>query len=312
MTLPLSRRMFIALAAGALMSASVAAQETRILSTTFGEIEIPANPQRIVTTHYIATQPLLDVGVTPVGSGNIDQANTTYWDILKDIPVVNSGAELNIEQIAALKPDLIFETNLADDKRIEQLRQIAPVIIIGIRGDDRANWQGRVRQIADAVNKLDEYDALEARLEERQAEIKAAHADALAAERFAAIAVWTPGEPVLFTSNSMTGKILSGAGAIYSDASEALKIDNGSDVNLSDETMGDAVADATVLLYNVNLNGTDNAATTEFKKSPVFTSIPAVAAGNAFPLGKATIAGFGDAFAALNFLDQTLTAIAAK
>ena len=312
MSFTVSRRLFVALAASALMSASVVAQETRILSTTFGDVEIPANPQRIVTTHYIATQPLLDVGVIPVGSGNIDPSNTTYWDILKDIPVVNSGAEVNIEQIAALKPDLIFETNIADEKRIEQLRQIAPVIIIGIRGDDRANWQGRVRQIADAVNKLPEYDALEARLEERQAAIKAAHADVLAAERFAAIALWTPGEPVLFTSNSMSGKILSGAGAIYSDGSEALKLDNGADVNLSDETLGDAVADASVVLYNVNLDGTDNAATAEFKQGPVFKAIPAVAAGKAFPLGKATIAGFGDAFAALDFFDKTLTALAAK
>src|SRR5690606_17813749 len=124
------------------------------------DVEIPANPQRIVTTHYIATQPLLDLGVVPVGSGNIDEANTTYWETLKDVPFVVAGAELNIEQVAALQPDLIFEINIADEKRIEQLRQIAPVIIIGIRGDDRANWQGRVHQIADAVNKLDEYAVL--------------------------------------------------------------------------------------------------------------------------------------------------------
>src|SRR5690606_9934674 len=143
--------------------------------------------------------------------------------------------------------------NIADEKRIEQLRQIAPVVIIGIRGDDRANWQGRVRQIADAVNRLDAYEAQEASLEARQAAIRAQYADILAAERFAAIAVWTPGEPVLFTSNSMTGKILSGAGAIYSDGSEALKLDNGADVDLSDETIGDAVADASVVLYNVNI-----------------------------------------------------------
>lgn len=308
----ISRRLFFVLAASALMAAPVLAQDTRILSTTFGDVEIPTHPTRIVTTHYIATQPLLDLGVSPVGTGNIDEANTTYWEQIKHIPFVTAGAELNIEQVAALKPDLIFEINIADEKRIEQLRQIAPVIIIGIRGDDRANWQGRVRQIADAVNKLDEYEVLEAELEARQAAIKAEYAEVLAAERFAAIAVWTPGEPVLFTSNSMSGKILSGAGALYSENSEALKIDNGADVNLSDETLGDAVSDASALLYNVNIDGTDNAATTEFKQSPVFTSIPAVAAGNAYPLGKATIAGFGDANAILDFFEKTLAALAAE
>jgi len=306
MTSSITRRLFVALTAGALLSVSANAQETRTISTTFGEVEIPANPQRIVTTHYIATQPLLDLGVIPVGSGNIDQANTTYWETLKDIPFVTAGAELNIEQVAALKPDLIFEINIADEKRIEQLRQIAPVIIIGIRGDDRANWQGRVHRIADAVNKLDEYAVLEASLAARQEAIKAEYADTLAANRFAVLAVWTPGEPVVFTSNSMSGKILSGAGALYADASEALKLDNGADVNLSDETIGDALADATAILYNVNLDGSDNAATSEFRTTPVFTSIPAVAAGKAFPLGKATIAGFGDANAILDFFEQTL------
>ncbi len=312
MPMSISRRLLLTLAAGVLLAAPAVAQDTRILTTSFGDVEIPADPQRIVTTHYIATQPLLDLGVTPVGTGNIDEANTTYWDIIKDVPFVTAGAELNIEQVAALKPDLIFEINIADEKRIEQLRQIAPVVIIGIRGDDRANWQGRVRQIADAVNRLDAYEAQEASLEARQAAIRAQYADILAAERFAAIAVWTPGEPVLFTSNSMTGKILSGAGAIYSDGSEALKLDNGADVDLSDETIGDAVADASVVLYNVNIDGSDNAATTEFKQSPVFTSMPAVAAGKAYPLGKATIAGFGDANSILDFFEKTLASLAAK
>src|SRR5690606_31942126 len=131
---------------------------TRTLETSFGPVDIPANPTRIVTTHNIATQPLIELGVVPVGRGDVAEASVLpeNWALIADVPTLTlEGGEPNYEQIAALEPDLIFEINVAADQRIERLQQIAPVVLIGIGGQDRALWQNRARQIADAVGALD-------------------------------------------------------------------------------------------------------------------------------------------------------------
>lgn len=303
----ISRRVTLGLIAGLLMTAGVAAQ-TRTIETTFGAVEIPVQPQRIVTTHYIATQPLVELGVVPIGQGKIDQANTTFWETLKDVPFVSEGVEVNIEQVAALQPDLIFTMNLVDEQQLVQLREIAPVIVIGIRGADRSNWQNRVHQIADAVNKLPEFNALDTKLAERQEQIKATYADVAANERIALFGNWTPGKPVLYTAESMTGKILTGAGATYSEGSESIALPEGADVDLSDETIGDALTDATTVFYATNIDGSDIPATADFKQSAVFQAIPATSAGRSLPIGKVTIAGYSDANALLDNYEKAMTA----
>lgn len=58
-----------------LVGSEVAVAQTRTVETTFGAVDVPENPVRIVTTHYIATQPLVDLGITPVGQG---MANPTF------------------------------------------------------------------------------------------------------------------------------------------------------------------------------------------------------------------------------------------
>jgi len=311
MHIPSLRSAVYGLAAALLLTGSVMAQ-TRTIETTFGPVEIPENPQRIITTHYIATQPLVELGVLPVGQGRIDEANTPFWDQISDIPFISEGVEINVEQVAALQPDLIFSINLADEQQLAQLREIAPVIVIGIRGADRSNWQNRVHQIADAVNKLPEYEELETQLAARQQQIKTDYADVLANENFSVFSVWTPGQPVVFTSESMSGKILTGAGAQYAPASEALALPEGADVNLSEETLGDALVDSKNVLYNINLDGSDNPATAEFKQSAVYEAIPAVAAGRSFPIGKLTIAGFADANFILDNFEKALANISGK
>src|SRR5690606_28108681 len=49
--------------------------QTRTLETSFGPVDIPANPTRIVTTHNIATQPLIELGVVPVGRGDVAEGS---------------------------------------------------------------------------------------------------------------------------------------------------------------------------------------------------------------------------------------------
>ena len=117
---------------------------------------MPAHPQRVVTTHYAATQGLLDVGVTPVGMGNITEpfVPPAYWAKIKDVPQIDVGGVVDVNKVAPLQPDLILVPNVIEDKVKNQLAQIAPVYTFTLRGGDRADWQKRVEEVSTAVAEL--------------------------------------------------------------------------------------------------------------------------------------------------------------
>lgn len=288
------------------------AQDTRTVTTSFGDVEVPVNPQRVITTHYIATQPLLDLGLVPVGQGAITAANVPddYWAQIENVPVVATPAgEVNLEQAAALEPDLIFAINTMDPAQVDELRKLAPVVLVGISGPDRAKWQSRVAQIAEATNRTAELKTVEEAFAARQADIKARTGDMAAAHPIAVWVAWDFGEPALYPSNTMSGRILEPAGAVYAQSVEALKTEDGSDVYLSNETLGDALADAQILFYGTALNGDPIETTTQTRDLGTYKALSATAAGYEFPIGKLTIAGYGDANAILTYYEKALASL---
>lgn len=296
-----------------MISDTSAFADTRIVETTFGTVEVPSEPVRIVTTHYIATQPLVDLGILPIGQGPADPTYVIpeHWALLADIPVVSQGAELNFEQIALLEPDLIFTTNSADSERIARLRQIAPVIQIGVSGPDRSQWQSRARQIADAVNRLADWEALDAAFVTRQQEIATTYAQAIAAHPVAIIGAWgyDAGNVRLFPANTMVGNVLSPTGTIFAASAEAVANDDGSDVVFGTEEIGGTLADAEVIFYNVQADGSDNPAATDLLASQIYRTATGAVAGREFPIGQITIGGYGDANATLDFYVRALEAL---
>ncbi|MCE5170753.1 ABC transporter substrate-binding protein [Paenibacillus profundus] len=107
--------------------ASDAEQDTRIVSTVHGDVEIPAHPQRIVTQGYLAN--FLALGIKPVGA--------PYWELespyvkslsagIEDIGQIDGGS---VEKMLSLNPDLIVTVG-GDEKLNEQYRKIAPTIVI--------------------------------------------------------------------------------------------------------------------------------------------------------------------------------------
>lgn len=307
------RTMLLGMALVALPLATPAWAQTRTLQTTFGPVEIPARPARVVTTHNIATQPLIELGVVPVGRGEVDQSNVSpeNWAPIADVPVVTTGeGEPNYEQIALLEPDLIFEINYASEDRVARLRQIAPVVLIGIAGADRARWQNRARQIADAVGALDRFEANEAGFVARQAEI-AARYGALAAENPILIwDIWDLGHPAVFPSNTMVGRILAPVGAVFARGAESLASETGEEVEISDEQIGTVFGDARVIFYGANFDLSSYPEIEKTRKLPNYQRLDAVQAGREFALGKLTIAGYADARAVLETWAGTLASLA--
>lgn len=287
--------------------------QTRMLETSFGPVEIPTNPTRIVATHTIAALPLVEFGVIPVGSVGFPEQQTALhiWEQVEDIPVVATRAERNFEAIAALEPDLIFETDTATDDVLERLRQIAPVVVLGLSGEDRADWRNRARQVADAVGALDRWQEYEDQLEAQQAHIADQYGDVLAENPLVAWATWTPGAPNIYTSQSTLGPLLLPTGAVFAPSAEALPYD-GSEPAISLEQIGPVFEDARLVFYSTDHRGVPIDAVNDTRELEVYQRVPAVAEGREFPIGTVYTISYTNAFYLLDGFEAALEQFTAE
>ena len=152
------------------------------LTHKFGTTTIDTQPERVVSLGFAGIDNLLALGVKPVA--------VRYWygdypyaawpwaqDALGDAqPVVLKG-DLNIEQIAALQPDVIMAVSSGiTQEQYDLLSQIAPVVAPEAQyGDYGTPWQVDVRTDGKALGKAAEAEAAITAIEDRFAAIRAAH-----------------------------------------------------------------------------------------------------------------------------------------
>ena len=103
-------------------------------------VVVPVNPKRIVSLHDLdITIPLIELGVPPVASHGRTRPDGSHFlrssGMLTGIDFDNSDitfigtADIDIEAIAAAKPDLII-TEPTRNTPVEQLEKIAPTVSI--------------------------------------------------------------------------------------------------------------------------------------------------------------------------------------
>lgn len=134
--------------------------DTRIVTDVEGnEIEVPANPQRVVTLSEPTLDGTLALGVTPVGTVT-GRGQSTVPNYLaahaSDIPILGGVAQPNFEAIGAANPDLILVDGTSINNNppvIEALANIAPVVNTGYAGGD---WRSNFRLVAQSLGRLDE------------------------------------------------------------------------------------------------------------------------------------------------------------
>jgi iron complex transport system substrate-binding protein len=112
---------------------------TRTITHSAGTTQVPASPQRIVTTtDQNALLPLLELGVVPVASaGLIGEDGAQSFRRVEGydtsaVEFVGAYGEPNLEAIAAQRPDLVVGYEF--DESYEQLSAIAPTVLVQIFG----------------------------------------------------------------------------------------------------------------------------------------------------------------------------------
>ena len=221
----LTRREFISSAFGAALLIACGDDEedaptpmaaTRLVETLNGEIEVPSRPQRVVTTHYIATFTLLELGYSPVGvaRGGLDYLSE-HDGRLASLPEVNpTNSEPDIELIASLKPDLILGSDFIDPEQrrlpYDRLSTIAPTVVVEWQAA-AANWQTQSESYASAVGLTTEFGELRREFQLRCDAIKATYAAQL--DRYTwDLVLGGDGAYFVYSPRSAGGQVLAAAG----------------------------------------------------------------------------------------------------
>lgn len=142
-------------------SSNKESNEKRTVQSVKGDVEIPADPKRIVDISG-SSEELLILGHTPVATANVDSYETTkvpsyIEDKLKDTKVVGHSMmdTMDVEAILGTNPDLIIMSQ-RQEKIYDQLKEIAPVVMIKDYAND---WRSKLIDVSKLFNQEDKAKA---------------------------------------------------------------------------------------------------------------------------------------------------------
>ncbi|WP_141505110.1 AraC family transcriptional regulator [Paenibacillus luteus] len=125
--------------------------ETRTISTTKGDIVVPAHPERVVVLYLQGD--LVALGIKPVGTSSVFEG-AAFAKEMAGVENLGSWYEPNPEAIMAVKPDLIIA---ASDETYEILKDIAPTVPIPY---EKMSTDERIMKIGEVFGKEQEAKAL--------------------------------------------------------------------------------------------------------------------------------------------------------
>lgn len=250
---------------------------TRTVTDALGEVTVPVDPQRVVATDFFSSSMLVDVGVTPVGVmegiTEPDSRPQRYVDALADAEQLSTYAEIDVEKVAALDPDLIIvDAAFPEPETVDRLAGIAPLFHVDLTGD----WAERALSVADAVGRLDEAKAQQNDYNDRAVEISETYRDVLDANPLAVVSLST-------TDNTW---------ASYAPGGWPTPPWIDVDATFRTPTDGEAdTGDAWAWISDEEISKLDNAGMiivlekeqlARYRNNPMWSRLPAVRAGNVF------------------------------
>lgn len=150
---------------GANSSDSAAESSTVTVETLKGDVEVPADPERLVVLNTPAADAAAELGTTPVAvATSQDELNPWQegvFDEIADESLTDEKFAPNVEKVAEYEPDVIFAApwNIPDDSTYDQLSDIAPVVIVKSESTN-PDWDLTTELVGEVLGKKDEADDL--------------------------------------------------------------------------------------------------------------------------------------------------------
>jgi len=157
-----------AVACGSDKPGTVAGDGSVTVTHAFGETKIPSAPKRVVSAGLTEQDDLLALGVVPIAVTDWfggEPFGTWPWALPKlgaaQPVVLNLANGIQVDQIAALKPDLIVAVNAGlDQDTYAKLSAIAPTIAQSGQDAFFEPWRDQANTIGQAVFKFDDMTKL--------------------------------------------------------------------------------------------------------------------------------------------------------
>jgi len=275
---------------------------TRSIDTAKGAVDVPADPARVVAIQPSAFATLCDLGVATLGvyDEGAQYVSPRYLARYDAAPKIGTGGQINVEKVAALRPDLIIGVDYSWNTDVYgDLTKVAPTVIAPSTG-----WKATARTVADAVNREAKLSDLADHMTQRAAAIKESYAAALARYRWDIVqGGFDAGQYWLYGPGSDIGEILASAGVRF--ATGSAETPGAGNRALSYEKI-DVLGDADVIGFYSNFDGTPNNEAPQLFAQPGFQNLAATKAGRLVPIPDFLPGGYGDALAALDELEAGL------
>ncbi|OBW91874.1 iron-dicitrate transporter substrate-binding subunit [Gallibacterium salpingitidis] len=139
-----------------------------------GEFTINTTPKRVVALEYSFVDSLANVGVSPVGVADDNDKTRILQSVrnkINDWKSVGTRSQPSLEAIAELKPDLIIADQNRHSAVYEELKKIAPTLLLKSRKETYQDNLVSAQTIADVVGKSQEMQARIKQHKEKMAEI---------------------------------------------------------------------------------------------------------------------------------------------
>ncbi len=294
----------------------------RAVTADNGEIKVPVEPKRVIATGY-AVPVLIESGAALVGISTwkrgvemMSPEHRASYDKLAKV-AGELATETNYEAIAAADPDLIVigvPKPVLADIDVKRLESIAPVVAIGPSTPHA--WRELSRRQADAAGRLGSFDAAKAAYEKKAAELKAKYANAVRGVKFGHVGGYgdvSAGNFQREFSGSWGTNVANDIGVEF--YGEVKKKGAGS-ASVSEyssiEELPASFAQAEVITYTLEPNGSVGAPVRYVLDSPLWKNLPAVKAGKAFPVRYTQASTYPSAMFTLDSLDKALAPLVTR
>lgn len=133
------------------------------------EVEIPTDPQRIVSVTHLGD--LLALGVKPIGAGSLALENSVLLN--KELEGVESVGDISVEKVLELQPDLIIVPTYTPADIVEQLKKIAPVVTLATAGWEGIDPLEEVKTVGEMLGREQQAEEFITRYKQKVEEAKA-------------------------------------------------------------------------------------------------------------------------------------------
>ena len=262
--------------ASAPSSSAAAGDFPRTITHAAGETTIPERPERVVVLDTGELDSMVALGIIPVGAvrAPVEDGLLDYLapELEGTTELVGTIDEPNLEQIAALQPDLILSSVLRHEDIYDELSQIAPTVFTEEVG---VVWKENLAVHAEAVGMEEQAAQMLADYEARAAELGESLEADLGELPEISVVRFLPGETRLYQKANFIGTVLTDTGL---PRPESQDVDDFALV-ISEEQIEQADGDVIFVTWYGPAEETTQSAFTE---NPLWETLTAVEEGRVY------------------------------